>query len=351
MYHESPSFGSTETLSQSSLRSLPEGFAHHWEGQDLIRVCRRTVATWRGLPKSSFLIHPISGGMTNYLYRCSTTYEGGEPSSALLRIFGAENTICRVKDNTIFKTLAETGLGPKLYGTFDGGRVEEFLEDSRPLTNEEMKVEKYSRPTARRLGMVHELKIPLDRSIPQLLKDCSQLAAQISSNSSLQNLLPEKSEYYADRLQQLISKSESPITFCHNDLQEGNILLNTKTDELTLIDFEYGGYNYAMFDIGNHFAEYAFAYVDHPAGDLAFELRRDEYPNRRQMLTFLSEYTSVVQSSKDPEDMIDEAQRFMCLSHLYWSLWAATMSLRGEGYVAYMNTRLSEFEYFAEKIL
>lgn len=50
--------------------------------------------------------------------------------------------------------------------------------------------------------------------------------------------------------------------FCHNDLQEGNILLrqNTSKPELVVIDFEYCSYNYRGFDLANHFAEWQFDY-------------------------------------------------------------------------------------------
>jgi choline/ethanolamine kinase len=42
---------------------------------------------------------------------------------------------------------------------------------------------------------------------------------------------------------------ESPVVFCHNDLQEGNILYNDDEPDpakkkMTFIDWEYGNYNY-----------------------------------------------------------------------------------------------------------
>jgi thiamine kinase-like enzyme len=47
---------------------------------------------------------------------------------------------------------------------------------------------------------------------------------------------------------------------CHNDVLSGNVLLEPTTDgqisgdpKITLIDYEYSGYNYRAFDIANHF--------------------------------------------------------------------------------------------------
>ncbi len=64
----------------------------------------------------------------------------------------------------------------------------------------------------------------------------------------------------------------SPVVYCHNDLLAPNLLLATPPPRcegaserppadtppaLTIIDFEYGGYNYRGFDLGNHFNEWA----------------------------------------------------------------------------------------------
>jgi thiamine kinase-like enzyme len=47
---------------------------------------------------------------------------------------------------------------------------------------------------------------------------------------------------------------------CHNDVLNGNVLLEPTADgeiddnpKITLIDYEYSGYNYRAFDIANHF--------------------------------------------------------------------------------------------------
>lgn len=58
---------------------------------------------------------------------------------------------------------------------------------------------------------------------------------------------------------------KSPVVFCHNDLQEGNILLRESESgcrSLCLIDYEYCAYNYRGFDIANHFIEWIYNYTN-----------------------------------------------------------------------------------------
>lgn len=58
-------------------------------------------------------------------------------------------------------------------------------------------------------------------------------------------------------LKENLSKLNSPIVFCHNDLLLGNILHKREEKKVTFIDFEYADFNYQAFDIANHFAEFA----------------------------------------------------------------------------------------------
>lgn len=62
----------------------------------------------------------------------------------------------------------------------------------------------------------------------------------------------------------VVKQHKYPVVFCHNDLQEGNILmrLNSEKTELVIIDFEYCSYNYRGFDIANHFMEWHYNYTE-----------------------------------------------------------------------------------------
>lgn len=52
------------------------------------------------------------------------------PHTVMIRIYGKiiqENPETVVTDSVIFALLAERGMGPKLYGVFTEGRVEEYI--------------------------------------------------------------------------------------------------------------------------------------------------------------------------------------------------------------------------------
>jgi len=78
------------------------------------------------------LLH--SGGLSNLLYCCwladSVPVVGSEPRRVLLRIYGQiihEHPVTVLTDSVIFALLAEKGMGPKLYGVFTTGRLEEYV--------------------------------------------------------------------------------------------------------------------------------------------------------------------------------------------------------------------------------
>ena len=77
-----------------------------------------------------------SGGLSNLLYTCAIENDSfptmeHEPRKVLLRIYGQiirEHPETVVKDSVIFALLSERGMGPRLYGVFTGGRVEEYIK-------------------------------------------------------------------------------------------------------------------------------------------------------------------------------------------------------------------------------
>ena len=85
-----------------------------------------------------FCVSRSSGGLSNYLYACSLPAgmecENGEPRKVLLRIYGAilqGNSHSLVVDSVVFALLSEKNIGPKLYGVFEGGRIEEYIYVSK----------------------------------------------------------------------------------------------------------------------------------------------------------------------------------------------------------------------------
>lgn len=71
------------------------------------------------------------GGMTNYLYLCSLPEDvvpmDNEPKEVLMRIYGEIVDLKqRFYESIIFTMLSERNVGPKSYGVFYSGRLEQY---------------------------------------------------------------------------------------------------------------------------------------------------------------------------------------------------------------------------------
>ena len=101
------------------------------------------------------------------------------------------------------------------------------------------------------------------------------------------------------------------------------------------IDFEYTSINYALFDIANHFVEYA------GVDNADFSL----YPTRDEQKHWLKNYFQTRQMNEQliDDDLCHRIDQFSALSHLMWGLWALIQSRLSQidfDYVNYAKLRL-----------
>lgn len=166
-----------------------------------------------------------------------------------------------------------------------------------------------------------------------------------------------------EKLRSLLESTPSPVVFCHNDCQEGNILLlegreHFEKQKLMLIDFEYSSYNYRGFDIGNHFCEwmYDYSYEKYPF----FRANILKYPNRKQQLHFISSYLAAFHNEFEnfsneeksiiEEEMLVEVNRFALASHFFWGLWSVVQARISSIEFGYMDYAQARFDaYFDQK--
>lgn len=75
----------------------------------------------------------------------------------MLRIYGpqVDHLIDREKELQILRRLCRKNIGPKVLGTFNNGRFEEYLE-ARPLTPEELREPSTMKQIAKRMRELHE---------------------------------------------------------------------------------------------------------------------------------------------------------------------------------------------------
>ena len=191
-----------------------------------------------------------------------------------------------------------------------------------------------------------------------------------------------KCKHREDLMRALGSELAYQSVFCHNDLLSGNCLyqLNKSISpdrnpgDITIIDYEYGGYNFRAFDIANHFNEYA---------GFDFSKIPEKFPKRDARHKFICEYLNHtlnldnfhdVNGTILPKDAYQkladvygldiggshEDQRliiesfdevvliFTLLSHLLWGSWSscqAGMSSIDFDFLEYAKLRFEFFHY------
>ncbi|KAM3609622.1 uncharacterized protein V6R79_017832 [Siganus canaliculatus] len=341
--------------------------------------CRDFLSgSWKTIREDEFQISIVSGGLSNLLYLCELPDHvqpvGEEPHHVLLRIYGAilQGVDSLVLESVMFAILAERTLGPKLYGVFPEGRLEQYLPNTRMRT-EQLSDPDISAEIATKVARFHNMRMPfnkepkwlfgtIDRYMDQVLKLSFTREAHVKKYKKLMKLdLAAELE----NLRALLAATPSPVVFCHNDVQEGNILMlqdrdQTATDKLMLIDFEYSSYNYRGFDMGNHFCEwvYDYTYNQWPF----YKATTENYPTREQQLHFIRSYLAeqrkhsvqgeTVDEAKLEEDIIIEANRYALASHFLWGLWSIIQAKISKIEFGYMDYAQSRFEaYFKQKKL
>ncbi|XP_026166560.1 choline kinase alpha [Mastacembelus armatus] len=356
--------------------------------------CREFLhGAWKSLAEEDFCITVIRGGLSNKLFLCSLPDSldtvGDEPRNILLRLYGAilqmscnkgdsqqsnkenhfQGAEAMVLESVMFAILAERELGPKLYGIFPQGRLEQYVP-SRKLDTCELSDPRISAEVAEKMGKFHGMRMPFNKEPKWLFGTMDKYLSQVmrlnftreSHLRCFNYLLTYNLPQEMDMLKSLLDSTHSPVVFCHNDCQEGNILLlkDTQTSEqkLMLIDFEYSSYNYRGFDIGNHFCEWMY---DYNCDEFPFfKVNVQAYPTKAQQLHFIESYLresdqgfdklSEEDQMKLKEKLYIEVNRFSLASHFFWGLWSiiqARLSTIKFGYLEYAQARFEA--YFQQK--
>ncbi|XP_008309641.1 choline kinase alpha isoform X1 [Cynoglossus semilaevis] len=357
--------------------------------------CREFLhGAWKNLEEEEFCISVIRGGLSNKLFLCSLSdsvdSDGEEPRSVLLRLYGAilqmscnkgdstqsnkenqtQGTEAMILESVMFAILAERELGPKLYGIFPQGRLEQYIP-SRKLDTSELSHPPISAEVAEKMAKFHAMRMPfnkepkwlfgtMDKYMDQVMNlDFTRESHRCRYNRLLSYNLPQE----MDVLKSLLDSTPSPVVFCHNDCQEGNILLlnaqNTEDrQKLMLIDFEYSSYNYRGFDIGNHFCEWMY---DYDCDEFPyFSVNTQAYPSKAQQLHFIEHYLreshcgfddlSEEEQRRLKEDMYQEVNRFSLASHFFWGLWSIIQARLSTIQFGYLDYALARFDaYFQQK--
>ncbi|KAG9039997.1 hypothetical protein FRB95_004469 [Tulasnella sp. JGI-2019a] len=289
------------------------------------------VKTWENradLQYSDLDVYKVAGSLTNAVFFVSAPAVENPPRKFLLRIYGPSSTelISRPKElYTLYKLSSIYRIGPRVYGTFGNGRVEEYF-DSVALTAKDMRDPDISRWIGRRMSELHcvdvgEVMMPGDGWEDQRRLVVFENVKRWMTTARLVIEALEKRKIPKDHPWRHIVSSfdldrfenewdayrkwlndfeaeygESERVFAHNDAQYGNLLMLTHMlphrpshHKIIVVDFEYAGPNPAAWDIANHFHEWTSSYV---ASDTPWLLNPAIYPTLEQRQHFYHAYLS-----------------------------------------------------------
>lgn len=272
----------------------------------------------------------FTDGITNKLLGC---YVGGTMEDVVLvRIYGNKTELFVDRDNEVksFRVLQAHRCAPRLYCTFNNGLCYEFLQGTA-LEPEDIRSMPMFRLIARQLAKYHaihahngwvpqsDLWLKMGKYFALVPKhfDDPQRNARLSVEVPSSRVLREEMVW----LQQSLSVLGSPVVLCHNDLLCKNIIYNQQAGNVKFIDYEYAGYNYQAYDIGNHFNEFAGLN----------EVDYSHYPERAFQLEWLRAYLEAYNSHKalggvvtdiEVERLYVQVNKFALASHFFWGLWA-----------------------------
>ncbi|XP_064198532.1 choline/ethanolamine kinase [Anguilla rostrata] len=366
----------------SEAESYRDGHTEEVDRDTRVRAyawCRDFLSgTWKTIHETDFQISIVRGGLSNLLYLCSLPDHaqcvGDEPRQVLLRVYGAilRGVDSLVSESVMFAILAERQLGPNLYGVFPEGRLEQYMP-SKHLRTEQLRDPEVSAEIATKVARFHGMAMPFNKEPKWLLGTIDRYMEQVlqlkfvrdAHVKKFNKLMKYNLQAELESLRTLLAETPSPVVFCHNDVQEGNILMldgveqdPSSTEKLMLIDFEYSSYNFRGFDFGNHFCEWAYDYTYDKWP--FYKENMENYPSREQQLHFFRSYLAesggyaesmtVEDRARVEEGLINESNRYALASHFLWGLWSiiqAKMSTIEFGYMDYAQSRFNA--YFNQK--
>ncbi|VDB99346.1 unnamed protein product [Peniophora sp. CBMAI 1063] len=345
------------------------------------------------MPASSMRIQKVSGALTNAVFFVSSLTTPAR--TLLLRVYGPSSSalIARPRELHILHVLSSTyHMGPRVYGTFDNGRIEEYF-DSETLTGSAIRDPLTSSYIGARMAELHGADVdalepePLLRGLPRIAVETNVRSWLVPARSVLElPAVPEsvraefdldafqrRWEHYLGWLKSTAASGALDNVFCHNDAQYGNLLRLKKMKsgrpehhQIIVVDFEYAAPNPGAYDIANHFHEWTANY--HGATPHLLDIER--YPSPGEQDNFLTAYLSyrnvplpsgrmVPYDALSKSDQLDElatlrrqVRLWSPASHAMWTIWGLVQArddverrtVNPEfDYIAYARGRLQRF--------
>ncbi|CAI2357029.1 unnamed protein product [Caenorhabditis sp. 36 PRJEB53466] len=290
----------------------------------------------------------FSVGITNKIFAA-----GFGKEHVIFRVFGhnTNKVIDRENEVSAWRQLAEYGFAAPLYGKFNNGLICGFLE-GKSLSIDQMRNSSFHTNIAKRIAQLHT-SIPTNgkslmfEKMRTFLNQFSPKFQKQTQEEFFTKNFPSNLEAQIHKIEEKILKLKEPVAFCHNDLLVHNIVYNGETKSIEFIDYEYAFPNYVLYDIANHFCEYAGV---EGSPDYTKCLSKNE------KWLFINDYLRF--GTEKPvcdiriANMFKNLPLFEAASHLFWALWALVQAQNSTidfDYLEYAHSRFQQYEKRLQK--
>ncbi|KIY69694.1 protein kinase subdomain-containing protein PKL/CAK/ChoK [Cylindrobasidium torrendii FP15055 ss-10] len=316
------------------------------------------VPSWSGdFDPQGLKVQKVSGSMTNAVFFVSYPSRP-KVHTLLLRVYGPSSgsLISRPRElHNLHILSSKYNIGPKVYGTFENGRLEEYFE-STTLQAADMRDPITSSWIGSRMAEFHSVDLDvIEESAPE--PEGTHLQGKNSATTNVDSWIPLAKNVLAlpavsDTVREALDLDTftrlwkaytewlrvtddatglSRRVFAHNDAQYGNLLRRLDAPpsplahhQIIVVDFEYAGPNPAAYDVANHFHEWTADYHG-PTPHLLDPLR---YPSEEERHTFYRSYLrqafpklSNAQIEGRLSELDEQVRIWSPASHAMWAIW------------------------------
>ena len=271
----------------------------------------KSLPIWKG----TLEIKPLEGGITNFNYLVN---DSGKELVVRMGSDIPEHLVYRSNEILVSKAAFEIGVSPELIYNEPGILVLDFIKST---TLEPITVRKNLERIIPIVKKIHNLipnKLSGQPSIFWVFYVIKYYSNFLLKNKSTHSPLISDLLLKSSRLEELSSPRE--IVFGHNDLLAANFL--DDGSKIWVIDWEYGGFNDPLFDIGGLSSNNDF---DPDMENLALEMYFDKKPSKELIIKYNAMKTASL------------------LRETMWSMVSEITSKLDFNYAEYTSENLSKF--------
>ena len=223
----------------------------------------------------------------------------------ILRLYGKYTQhINRTQETLIIEKMESVDIGPKVVAYLDDyGRIEKFI-NGIPLTPNELLCE----DVAKMIAKMHSIEID---TIPKIPSIYTQI--QYMYNECVERNIDVGFIEYTEI-------DDDDIVLCHNDINSGNVLNDSTTSKMYLIDYEYSNYNYRCYDLANILVE---SCIDNNYdGENGFNIDNKSGFDKYRFKKFLQIYIEQTHLNTTVDEIYKKISLYIPITNVFWGLWA-----------------------------